>query len=41
MVPTAHAALGAKLEVDTEQGLRHAVIVERPFHDPGKEIPRS
>jgi len=41
MVPIAHSALGAKLEVETPTGMARAVVVPMPFVDPGKMIPKS
>lgn len=41
MVPVAHAALGARLEVETPAGAVRAVVVPMPFVDPGKLIPKS
>jgi len=41
MVPTEHAALGKRLTVSTPSGRREARIVEKPFIDPGKTIPKG
>jgi aminomethyltransferase len=41
MVPTAHAALGTELEIETPSGAARAVVVPMPFVDPGKAIPKS
>ena len=41
MVPVAHAALNARLQVDIpDVGERAAVVVAKPFVDPDKTIPR-
>lgn len=40
MVPIAHAALGTPLVVHTQHGPQDAVVVEKPFLDPGKDIPK-
>jgi glycine cleavage system aminomethyltransferase T len=42
MVPIERAALGTRLAVSIpEIGEREATVVERPFVDPGKEIPKA
>ena len=42
MVPTAHSALGTKLQVDVvSAGTREATVVAKPFVDPKKDIPKS
>jgi aminomethyltransferase len=41
MVPIKHAELGTELEVETPAERTSAVVVRRPFIDPGKEIPRQ
>jgi aminomethyltransferase len=41
MVPIELAALDTTLTVDTHVGPREATVVERPFVDPTKEIPKS
>jgi glycine cleavage system T protein len=40
-VPAGSAELGSELQVTTSTGDAPAVVVERPFVDPGKEIPKS
>jgi aminomethyltransferase len=40
-VPTALAAEGTKLDVETEWGRRKATVVPMPFVDPEKRIPVS
>jgi len=40
-VPSEHADLGNELIVLHPDGPRTAVIVKKPFIDPGKEIPKS
>ena len=40
-VPAALAAVDTELEVDTEWGTRHAMVVPMPFVDPDKRIPVS
>jgi len=41
MVPTEHAADGARLVVTTPAGSAPATVVPRPFVDPTKEVPKS
>jgi len=41
MVPSEHADLGTELVVQHPAGPRTAVVVKKPFIDPGKEIPKS
>ncbi len=42
MLPAESAALGTRLEVAVpEAGARPAVVVRRPFVDPGKDIPKA
>jgi aminomethyltransferase len=41
MVPIAHAALGTKLQVEAPSGVREATVVNKPFVDPKKDIPKS
>lgn len=42
MVPTAHAALGTTFTVDVaDVGPRNATVVNKPFIDPKKDIPKS
>jgi aminomethyltransferase len=40
-VPVERAELGTELEVETPLGEASAVVVEKPFVDPGKEIPKK
>lgn len=41
LVPVEHAALGAKLTVETSDGQRGATVVTMPFIDPAKAIAKS
>jgi aminomethyltransferase len=41
MLPVASGALGTRLEVQTPDGERGAVVVARPFVDPDKDVPKS
>jgi glycine cleavage system aminomethyltransferase T len=42
MLPLAQAAIGTVVDVTIPgDGQRKATVVERPFVDPGKEIPKS
>jgi glycine cleavage system T protein len=41
MIPTENAALGTRLRVETPAGTEEATVVEKPFVDPTKEIPKS
>jgi glycine cleavage system aminomethyltransferase T len=41
MVPIELAELGTELEVEVAGDRRHAVVVEMPFIDPKKEIPKQ
>ena len=41
MVPTAFAEFGTELLVDTQHGRHPAVVVPKPFLDPGKSIPKG
>ena len=41
MVPIEYAAVGSELTVQTPRGERGAVVVEKPFIDPKKEIPKT
>jgi aminomethyltransferase len=41
MVPIEHAELGTELEIETTTEKTTGVIVERPFIDPKKEVPKQ
>ncbi len=41
MVPTAYAEIGTRLTVETPVGPAEATVVEKPFIDPAKEIPKG
>jgi aminomethyltransferase len=41
MVPIDHAVLGTELEVEVDGQPRQAIVVEMPFLDPKKEIPKQ
>jgi aminomethyltransferase len=41
MLPIELAALGTKLSVDTSRGKVDATVIQKPFVDPKKEIPKS
>jgi len=41
MVPIEYNDLGTELEVETQAGRRGAVVVEKPFWDPKKDIPKG
>jgi glycine cleavage system aminomethyltransferase T len=41
MLPVEHAELGTRLEVEVASSAREAVVVEMPFIDPKKEIPKQ
>jgi glycine cleavage system aminomethyltransferase T len=41
MVPVELAELGTELEVEVDGDRRDAVVVEMPFIDPKKEIPKQ
>lgn len=41
MVPIEYAGLGTELRVDVDAGKRAARVVEKPFFDPNKDIPKS
>jgi aminomethyltransferase len=41
MVPVEHADLGTRLEVEVAGDRRQAIVVEMPFIDPKKEIPKQ
>lgn len=41
MVPTAYAEIGTRLTVETPVGPEEATVVEKPFIDPAKEIPKG
>jgi aminomethyltransferase len=41
MIPTELAQLGTELEVDVEGDRRDAIVVQKPFIDPKKEIPKQ
>ncbi len=41
MVPTAYAEIGTRLTVETPAGAAAATVVEKPFIDPAKEIPKA
>jgi glycine cleavage system aminomethyltransferase T len=41
MLPIEFEELGTPLEVDTPSGRWKAVVVEKPFVDPTKEIPKG
>ena len=41
MVATEHAAIGTEVKVDTGHGPMPAKVVERPFHDPKKQIAKA
>jgi glycine cleavage system aminomethyltransferase T len=36
-----HADLGTTIRVETPDGRRDATVVQMPFVDPGKQIPKS
>jgi aminomethyltransferase len=40
-LPIAHTELGARLMVDTPEGVREATVAPLPFVDPEKQIPKS
>ena len=40
MLPVEYSDLGTNLEVLHPGGARAAVVVRKPFIDPGKEIPK-
>jgi aminomethyltransferase len=40
-VPVEHSDLGTELEVLHPGGPRTAVVVRKPFIDPGKQIPKK
>ena len=40
-VPVEHADLGTTIRVETPDGRRDATVVQMPFVDPGKQIPKS
>ena len=40
MVPMEHAGIGTPLVVHTQHGPQDAVVVEKPFVDPAKDIPK-
>jgi glycine cleavage system aminomethyltransferase T len=40
MVPIEHAGIGTPLVVHTQHGPQDAVVVAKPFVDPGKDIPK-
>jgi glycine cleavage system aminomethyltransferase T len=40
MVPVAYEALGTELVIETQHGAQDAVVVEKPFIDPGKDKPK-
>jgi glycine cleavage system aminomethyltransferase T len=40
-VPVALSELGSKVTVETPDGDRDGTVVEMPFVDPGKRIPKS
>lgn len=41
MVPVAYEALGTELVVETQHGRHDAVVVRKPFIDPGKDKPKQ
>lgn len=41
MVPVEYAELGTALRIEANTGLQEARVVEKPFHDPSKEIPKG
>ena len=41
MVPIDYIEYGTALEIQTPTGLQPAVVVQRPFIDPNKEIPKA
>ena len=41
MVPIDYIEYGTELEIQTPTGLHPAVVVQRPFIDPKKEIPKA
>lgn len=41
MVPTSQAELGTPLRIEANTGMQDAVVVEKPFHDPRKDIPKG
>lgn len=41
MVPVEHADLGVTLETETPDGTRGTVVVQKPFVDPEKAVPKS
>ena len=41
MVPTQLSEIGTELEVETPAGVVHAVVVPKPFVDPGKQTPKG
>jgi glycine cleavage system aminomethyltransferase T len=40
-VPVELSELGSTVSVETPDGKRNATVVEMPFVDPGKQIPKS
>ncbi|HLQ86239.1 MAG TPA: glycine cleavage T C-terminal barrel domain-containing protein [Salinisphaeraceae bacterium] len=41
MVPIEYNDLGTELEVETQHGRRGAIVVEKPFFDPKKDVPKG
>lgn len=41
MVPVEYSEIGTTVEVETQSGQQQAVVVEKPFYDPNKTIPKS
>ena len=41
MVPIDHVGYGTELEIETHYGRRAAAVVQRPFVDPKKQIPKA
>jgi glycine cleavage system aminomethyltransferase T len=40
MVPVAYAGLGTELVIETQAGMQDAIVVDKPFIDPGKDKPK-
>ena len=40
MVPVAYQEIGTELRIETQHGVQTARVVEKPFHDPTKDIPK-
>lgn len=41
MVSIEHTEIGTELSVETQHGRQDAIVVEKPFYDPKKEIPKG